>query len=148
MPYRSYICDDCGFSSEEEPGVYICPKCNNKMRIAQAKGTFGGGDNTRTDGKFLLYILFFIFVGAICVGLLNIFGVILFIILFYFFRKALNNSMRNKAIKVDTNKNNVIKTNTQITYNDSNKVLYCGNCGQKLQENQKFCSNCGNPIEK
>ena len=82
MSYRTYICDDCGFSSEEEPGVYICPQCHNKMRIAKPSGTFGGGDSTRTDGKILLYILFFIFVGSILVGLLNIIGVVLFIILF------------------------------------------------------------------
>lgn len=148
MVYRSYICDDCGFSSEEEEGVYICPKCNNKMRIAKPSGAFGGGDSTRSDGKFLLYILFFIFVGSICVGLLNIIGVILFIILFYFFRKFLNSSMRNKAIKIDTNQNTVIPAKAQITNNAPKNNLYCANCGQKLQNEAKFCPNCGNPVEK
>ena len=24
--------------------------------------------------------------------------------------------------------------------------MYCVNCGKKLQENQKFCSACGQPV--
>lgn len=141
MSYRAYICDDCGFSSEEEQGVYLCPKCNNKMRIATTRGTFGGGDSTRTDGKFLLYILFFIFVGSICVGLLNVFGVILFIILFYFFRAILNSSIRNNAIRIDNPNNIEIKTNNELP-----KAIYCSNCGQKLLDNSLYCSNCGKKI--
>lgn len=25
--------------------------------------------------------------------------------------------------------------------------MYCSNCGNKLEINQKFCDNCGNKIE-
>lgn len=147
MVYHSYICEDCGFSSEEEEGVYQCPKCNNKMRIAQTRGTFGGGDSTRSDGKYLLYILFFIFVGSILVGLLNIIGVFLFIILFYFFRKFLNASMRDQAIRIDSNQNKVIETNIKVPINSPNvEAHYCVNCGQKLQNDAKFCPNCGAKI--
>lgn len=35
MVYRDYICDACGFITEEEPGVYKCPKCGNQMRAAK-----------------------------------------------------------------------------------------------------------------
>lgn len=139
MSYRSYICDDCGFSSEEEPGVYICPQCHNKMRIAKPSGTFGGGDSTRSDGKILLYILFFIFVGSILVGLLNIIGVVLFIILFYFFRKALNNSIRNKAIPA--NQQEVIAEPELLSHGK-----FCRNCGQELGSDVKFCPNCGEEV--
>ena len=140
MTYRSYICDDCGFSSEEKPGVYICPKCNNKMRIAKPSGAFGGGDNTRTDGKLLLYILFFIFVGAILVGLLNIFGVVLFVVLFYFFRKFLNSSIRDKAIPVGQQ---------DVIVEDKVEVIpgkFCRNCGHELSSDTKFCPNCGEKV--
>ena len=147
MAYRTYICDDCGFSSEEEAGVYLCPKCNNKMRIAKANGTFGGGDSTCSDGKYLMYILFFIFVGSILIGFLNIIGVILFIILFLLFRKVLNDSMRDKAIKIDSNSVDIENT-SQITNNAPNTSLCCTNCGQKLQNDAKFCPNCGKAVEK
>jgi predicted RNA-binding Zn-ribbon protein involved in translation (DUF1610 family) len=138
MVYRSYICDDCGFSSEETPGVYKCPECGSKMRIAQPSGAFGGGDRTRSDGKIYAYIFFFIIVGSILIGLLNIIGVILFIILFYFFRKALNDSMRDKAILISETENKALDTNI-----DS---VYCSDCGQKLVTGAKFCPNCGKKI--
>ena len=141
MVYRSYICDDCGFSSEEKEGVYICPKCNNKMRIAKPRGTFGGGDNTRSDGKFLLYILFFIFVGSILIGLLNIIGVILFIILFYFFRKVLNSSIRDNAIPV-TQQGNVVLEEPKLL----NQKMFCPQCGQEITIDSKFCPNCGKKL--
>ena len=111
------------------------------MRIAKPSGAFGGGDSTRSDGKILLYILFFIFVGSILIGLLNIIGVILFIILFYFFRKIVNESMRNKAIPV-VQKDNIATEEPKLLGHDK----FCRNCGHKLTTDSKFCPNCGEEV--
>lgn len=142
MAYHTYICDDCGFSSEEERGVYICPKCRNKMRIAQPRGTFGGGDLTQTDGKLTVYIIFTVIALPILFGLLNIFGVIIFIVLFYLLRKLFNSGIRNQAIRVEQNDNTITYSNISLSSHQ-----FCTNCGHKVQENQKFCSNCGLKIE-
>jgi len=140
MSYRTYICDDCGFSSEEQSGVYLCPKCNNKMRIATTRGTFGGGDNTVTDGKLLLYILLVVIGLPILFGLLNVFGVILFVVIFYLFRKMFNSSIRDNAIPVTEN--------VEVLPNSSLPVgsVYCTNCGVEVSNEAKFCPNCGEKI--
>ena len=48
--YVMYI----GFTSEEEQGVYQCPKCGNQMRIAKT-GIYG--DSSPVVGRWLLTII-------------------------------------------------------------------------------------------
>lgn len=140
MSYRTYICDDCGFSSEEQSGVYLCPKCNHKMRIATTKGNFGGGDNTVTDGKILMYIILFIIGFPILFGLLNVFGAILFVVIFYLVRKMFNSSIRNNAIPVTDNVE--LQSNVSLPVGS----VYCTNCGVEVSNDAKFCPNCGEKI--
>ena len=138
MTYRDYICDDCGFSSEEKPGVYLCPKCHNKMRKATAKGAYGGGDNTVTGGKILVYVLLCIFLLPILFAFLNVFGLIIFVVIFYFVRSSFNTSIRDKAIPVTLAEDTPVEIPSQ--------TLYCGNCGHELAADSKFCPNCGKEV--
>lgn len=38
--------------------------------------------------------------------------------------------------------------NTQTPDDDTNTASFCGNCGQKLENNQNFCPNCGMEVRK
>lgn len=98
MAYRDYICDDCGYSSEEKPGVYYCPRCGNKMRAAHA--SYYGGDTTAGYAKWLIYVIVFVIVYPICFATFGlIIGTILFIIIFLLIRYYLNQKIRNNARK-------------------------------------------------
>jgi len=99
LAYRSYICDDCGYSSEEEPGVYYCPKCGNKMRAA--KSSYYGGDFSAGAGKWLIYVIVVIVLYPICFATFGfIIGTILFIILFLVIRYFLNRKIRDKSKRI------------------------------------------------
>lgn len=99
LAYRSYICDDCGYSSEEEPGVYYCPKCGNKMRAA--KSSYYGGDFSAGAGKWLIYVIVVIVLYPICFATFGfIIGTIVFIILFLVIRYFLNSRIRNKSKRI------------------------------------------------
>ena len=128
--YRTYICDDCGYSSEEIEGVYLCPKCHNKMRIAKFGGTYGGGDITRSNGKWLWYAIITVFGLPLLVIFLNVFGVIIYIVLMYLVRKDMNNKVRDNAIPVND-------------VPELDHVHYCGNCGCQVRSDQHYCSECG-----
>ena len=70
--YDGFICDDCGFTSEEEVGqVYYCPKCGKKMRRAKSGGMYGGGDANPTSGRFAFDILYVVFVGGLSFCIMN-----------------------------------------------------------------------------
>ena len=129
MVYKTYICDSCGYSTEEPQGVYLCPKCHNQMRIAQEQGVFGGGDTTVTDSKILGYILLFFILLPILFGLLNVFGIIIFIPIFYYYRKSQNKTIRNNAIPVKKQ----VETHGK----------FCPECGHELNSDDHFCRNCG-----
>lgn len=97
MSYRDYICDACGFTTEEKQGVYMCPKCGNQMRAAKY-GRYG--DTTQSFGRWLIYILEFIFLLPLCfVFLGGIPGIIVFIIIFILIRLVLTKGSRNNAIR-------------------------------------------------
>jgi len=132
--YRTYICDDCGYSTEEIEGAYLCPKCHNKMRIAKFSGAYGGGDITRSNGKWLWYAIITVFGLPLLVIFLNVFGVIIYIVLMYLVRKDMNNKVRDNAIPV----NDVPEVE---------HVHYCRDCGYKLND-EKFCPNCGEKVLK
>lgn len=136
MGYQDYICDDCGFSSEEKPGVYKCPKCGNKMRIAKVTGY--GGDSTVGFGKWLWYIIIIILIYPICFATLGfLIGTIVFILIFLLVRHYLNRSVKDKAIRINETQKPLLS--------DSN---FCDNCGHKLTNSAKFCPNCGKSIGK
>lgn len=122
--YRTYICDDCGYSTEEIEGAYLCPKCHNKMRIAKFSGAYGGGDITRSNGKWMWYAIITVFGLPLLVIFLNVFGVIIYIVLMYLVRKDMNQKVRDNAIPIS-------------------EVQYCRNCGHPVRSDQHFCSECG-----
>lgn len=157
-----FICDTCGFTSSEEVGTgntYYCPKCGNKMRRATHSGMLGGGDANTSSSVIAWDLMYIIFVGGLSFGVMNyisywtsdlvdlillvLWGV-LFVVSLIYFHKKISNSVSNKAIKTNTNKNGTMQKNTLSPNNTS----YCTNCGNKLAENTKFCPNCGNQVEK
>ena len=90
MVHYEYVCDACGFASEEEQGVYKCPKCGNQMRAAK-RGAYSG-DSSPVMGRWIITLIcFFVFMvfGIVLLGPLGI--VIAFVLTFFvwrFFRKA------------------------------------------------------------
>lgn len=132
--YRSYVCEDCGYSSEEEEGVYICPKCHNKMRIATYGGVYGGGDSTRTQSKWLWYAVITVIALPVLLLCFNVFGIIIYVVLIVLVRRNANKQIRDNAIPV----NDVPEVE---------HVHYCRNCGYKLND-EKFCPNCGEKVLK
>ena len=96
MSYRDYVCDDCGFSSEEEPGVYYCPRCGAKMRVARA--SYYGGDASAGFGKWLVYIVFVIVVYPLCFASFGfLVGSVVFVVVFLLLRFWLNGRVRDRA---------------------------------------------------
>ena len=130
MVHFDYVCDACGFTSQEERGVYNCPVCGNQMRIA--KGGYSG-DNSAGFSKLLIYVLECIFILPICLVFLNVFGVILFIILLLLTRRWLNNRFKDKAIKA--------LPNAEIRNPD--KMYVCHNCGGNFNGQRPVCPHCG-----
>lgn len=69
--YNGFICEVCGFVSEEEVGnVYYCPKCGNQMRVAKPGDYLGnGGDPNPTTSILAFDIIYLCFVGGLTFGI-------------------------------------------------------------------------------
>lgn len=149
MVYRDYICDDCGFSSEEKSGVYLCPKCGNKMRIAKQQGAYGGGDNTVGHAKLVVLFIIAIFGYGFCLCIdwvLGLIGIVIVTIILIVLWKSFNASFRDKAIPVDSAESQ-IQTQTAVPKENKDVANYCINCGTQLRRDAKFCPNCGTKIQ-
>ena len=96
MVHYEYVCDACGFASEEERGVYKCPKCGNQMRAAKT-GAYSG-DKSPVMGRWLITIIcffIFLFLGVVIAGPFGIIAA--FILTFFvwrFFKKASQNNAK------------------------------------------------------
>ena len=113
--YDGFICDACGFTSEEEVGqIYYCPKCGNQMRRAKTSGLYGGGDADPTSGRILFDILYIVFVGGLSFCIMNyltywtsdimdwvlmIIWFILFVASWIWIRNKIKEGVRDKAKK-------------------------------------------------
>lgn len=129
MVHYDYICDACGFTSEEEQGVYKCPKCGNQMRIA--KTGYGGGDTTSSLGRHLACIIVFflsLFLGIVFLG--PFFGVVLSLIITILFWSLTRNTTKNKAISTTGVKN-------------PNVLYTCQTCGGQFKGQLPKCPHCG-----
>ena len=51
---EDYICETCGFTSQEKRGSYKCPVCGNPMKVHEGRY---GGKFTAGAGKLLIYVL-------------------------------------------------------------------------------------------
>ena len=87
-------CEACGFTSQEQRGVYKCPVCGTQMKIHREERR---GGLTNTSGKILIYFLECIIILPICLVFLNVFGIIVFIII-YCFQSCLHCSIISKVI--------------------------------------------------
>lgn len=131
MVHLDYICDACGFTSQEEQGVYKCPVCGNQMRIAKGGHS---GDSNPTFARLLIYVLEFIFVLPILfVFLAGIPGIIVFIIILFLTRRWLNNRYKNKAIRTTPN----------MSIKNPNKIYTCNSCGNNFKGQRPTCPHCG-----
>ena len=52
--YEDCICEACGFTSQEERGVYNCPVCGTQMKVHREERR---GGLTNSSGKLLIYFL-------------------------------------------------------------------------------------------
>lgn len=128
MVHYDYICDACGFKSEEERGVYICPECGSQMRIAKT-GVYSG-DSSSTVGRLILTIVCFfvsLFLGIVVLGPFGIpAAIILTIIVWRITKKA----YQDRAIRSGGVRN-------------PNKRYVCSNCGGKFKGQLPNCPHCG-----
>lgn len=126
--HYDYVCDACGFTSEEERGVYKCPKCGNQMRAAKT-GVYSG-DNSSSVGRYLVGVIVFflsLFVGVLLLGPLGIIAAFVITFLFWmWFRKG----KRDKAIRSDNVKN-------------PNQTYSCNSCGGQFKGQLPRCPHCG-----
>lgn len=127
MVYEDYICESCGFTSQEQRGTYTCPVCGNKMKVHQTRY---GGEFSAGTGKLLIYVLECIFLLPVLLIFLNIPGLIIFIIILLLTRKHLNKNVQNKAIKTGPIRN-------------PNKIYTCQTCGGNFKGQQPTCPHCG-----
>ena len=97
--YEDYICEACGFTSQEKRGVYKCPVCGTQMKVHRSGGRHGGGGLTNTSGKLLVYFIEIIIILPLCFVFLHIPGVILFIIILLLTRRFMNKNIQNKAVR-------------------------------------------------
>jgi len=129
MSYEDYICETCGFTSQEKRGAYTCPKCGTQMKVHR-HGRHGGGVSVGA-GKLLIYILEFVILLPILFIFLNIPGLIIFIVILLLTRRHMNKNVRNKAITTSRQLPNPTKTYT------------CSKCGASFKGQQPKCPNCG-----
>ena len=129
MVYEDYICESCGFTSQEQRGAYKCPVCGNNMKVHRP-GRYGGGLST-TAGKLLIYIIECVILLPILFVFLNVFGVIIFIVILLLTRRFLNKNVQNKAIRTPGQLPNPTKTYS------------CSKCGTSFKGQQPKCPNCG-----
>lgn len=59
--------------------------------------------------------------------------------------RTANSTENYLSTNIGDNKNG---TSQMAINRNLSKVIYCRRCGKKLIEGSKFCSNCGNEIEK
>lgn len=127
-----YICDACGFTTEEKPGVYICPKCGNQMRAAKY-GKYSG-DTPNSVVKWFIYFLEIIVLFPILFTFLGgIPGLIIFIIIFLLVRNWINNRSQNNAYKKSPN----------IGTLNPNTIYTCNSCGGQFKGKRTNCPYCG-----
>lgn len=128
MTYEDYICETCGFTSQEKRGAYKCPHCGNPMKVHR-NGRNNGGLSVGA-GKLLIYVIECVVLLPILFVFFNIFGVVLFVIILLLTRRQLNKNVQNKAIK----KSQVI---------NSNKIYTCNSCKGSFKGQQPKCPHCG-----
>ena len=128
MVRYEYVCNACGFTSEEKKGVYLCPKCGNKMRPTNT-GKYGG-DFLSIIGRWILIIIaffVFLFVGVLVLGVLGIFIAFIVACLVWWVTRRTSQDM---AIKING-----------IKYPD--RVYFCKGCGGKFKGQLSKCPHCG-----
>ena len=128
MSYEDYICETCGFTSQEKRGSYKCPVCGNQMKVHDGRY---GGKFTDGEGKLMIYVLECVILLPILLVFLNIPGLIIFIVILLLTRRHMNKNIRNKAIK----------TTGQLP--NPNKTYTCSKCGASFKGQQPKCPNCG-----
>lgn len=126
---EDYICETCGFTSQEKRGSYKCPVCGNPMKVHQGQY---GGKLTAGAGKILIYVIECIILLPILLVFLNIPGLIIFIIILLLTRRQLNKNVQNQAIR--TIPGNI---------NNPNKVYTCNACNGSFKGQQPKCPHCG-----
>lgn len=129
MVYEDYICETCGFTSQEKRGSYKCPVCGNLMKVHEGQY---GGKLTIGAGNLLIYFIECIVVFPICFVFLNIPGIIVFIIILLLTRRFLNKRTRNNAIKIIPN-----------NIKNPNKIYTCSSCKNNFKGQQLNCPYCG-----
>ena len=128
--YEDYICEACGFTSQEKRGVYKCPVCGTQMKVHHSGGRHSGGGLTNSAGKLLIYFIECIIILPICLVFLNVFGIIVFIIILLLTRWYINKNVQNKAIRT-------------IPVKNPGKIYKCSSCGHSFKGQQPNCPNCG-----
>ena len=126
---EDYICETCGFTSQEKRGSYKCPVCGNPMKVHEGRY---GGKFTAGEGKLLIYVLECVILLPILLIFLNIPGLIIFIIILLLTRRHLNKNIQNKAVR--TIPGNI---------NNPNKVYTCNACNGSFKGQQPKCPHCG-----
>lgn len=132
MVHFDYICDACGFKSEEERGVYTCPKCGNPMRAAQT-GVYGG-DSPSTVGRWLLTIICFFLSLFLGVVILGPFGIIAAFIVAFLVWRVTKKASQDNAIKTSSVKN-------------PDRVYSCNACGGQFKGQLPKCPHCGTKLK-
>jgi uncharacterized paraquat-inducible protein A len=130
MTYEDYICESCGFTSQEQRGVYNCPVCGTQMKVHRTEGRRGG--LTNTSGKLLIYVIEAIVILPICLVFLNVFGIIVFIVILLLTRRYMNKKIQNKAIKT-----------IPSAVKNPDKVYTCNSCGGNFKGQRPNCPHCG-----
>lgn len=129
MVYEDYICESCGFRSQEQRGAYKCPVCGNNMKVHRDGRNSGG--LSAGAGKLLVYVLECVILLPILFVFLNIPGLIIFIVILLLTRRHMNKNVQNKAIK----------TTGQLP--NPNKTYTCTKCGTSFKGRRPKCPNCG-----
>lgn len=132
MVYEDYICETCGFTSQEQRGVYKCPVCGTQMKVHHAD-RHGGGLPVGA-GRLLIYFLLCVTVLPVCIGFLGVIGVPVFILVFILVRHFLKKRTTNQAVKT---------TPGVTTVKNPNKVYTCNTCGGNFKGQQPVCPHCG-----
>lgn len=129
MVHFDYVCDACGFVSEEERGVYKCPKCGNQMRAAQT-GVYSG-DSSSTVGRWLLTIIvFFVSLFLFIVILGPMLGIIASFIVTFIVWRFTKKASQDNAIRTTGVKN-------------PNMLYTCQTCGGQFKGQLPKCPHCG-----
>lgn len=127
--YEDYICETCGFTSQEKRGSYKCPVCGNQMKVHEGRY---GGKFTAGAGKLMIYVLECVILLPILLVFLNIPGLIIFIIILLLTRRQLNKNIQNQAVRT-------IPGNIK----NPNKIYTCTTCKGSFKGQQPKCPHCG-----